>query len=430
VASRRLLRADQAANRREPAAHHPKGVMTRHPDHTERQGMSRKRSIVVYTMVGVATLLLLIGSFTVWTKRELLNTDAWTASSAEVLANPQVRSALADRLVQLLYQNVNVAAELRQVLPKPVQSAAPTVANVLETGAQRAAYTLLSTSRAQTLRENANRRAHAAIVNVLEGHPVGPISTANGAVVLDLQPLVNRVFGALGAVGRGHTLPPNAGQIVLLRPNQLKTAQDAVKLVKVLSQVIAIVALALYALAIYFARNRRRVVLEVSGATFVFVGLVVLIARRFIGQAIVDELVHTQSQRPVVYTIWLIETNLLRDIGIALLAYGALGIIAAWLGGRSRPAVAIRRWLAPTFHHRPAVIFAAAALVFLIVIAWGPTGATHNLLGVVVLAVLVGLGIEAWRRETIREFPDREAAPEQVTEATPAHPATPVSGAS
>jgi hypothetical protein len=131
-----------------------------------------------------------------------------------------------------------------------------------------------------------------------------------------------------------------------------------------------------------------------------------------------------------VYTIWLIETNLLRDIGIALLAYGALGIIAAWLGGRSRPAVAIRRWLAPTFHHRPAVIFAAAALVFLIVIAWGPTGATHNLLGVVVLAVLVGLGIEAWRRETIREFPDREAAPEQVTEATPAHPATPVSGAS
>jgi hypothetical protein len=405
--------------------------MTRHPQEAQLRTMSRKRSIIVWVLVGLATLLVLIGSFTVWAKRQLLDTDAWTAASAQVLANPQVRTALSERLVELLYENVDVSAEIKQALPPPLKNAAPTVATVLQTGAQRAAYALLSTNRAQTLWENANRRAHTALMNVLEGKPVGPVSTANGSVVLDLQPLLERLFGALGSIGRHHTLPPNAGQIVLLRPDQLKAAQDAVQLVKVLSQAIAIAAVVLYALAIYLARNRRRVVLEVSGGTLLFSGLLVLIARRLIGDYIVNNVVATQSERPAVYTVWLIETDLLRDIAIALLAYGAVAVIAAWLGGPTRPAVAIRRAIAPTFRQRPAIVFAAAAIVFLVVIAWDPTGANHTLIGIVVLAALVGLGLEIWRRQILREFPDGgESAPEGPQEAGPAPSPKPVSGAS
>src|SRR2546423_14258481 len=190
--------------------------------------MSARRSIGVYAIVVVATLLLLVSSLTVWTKRQLLDTNAWTNSSAEVLADPQVRAALSNKVVELLYQRVDVAGEIKSSLPPAAQKAAPAVAAGLQTAAVRAVDPLLSTPRAQKLWENANRKAHTGIVRELEGKPVRPISTAGGAVTLDLRPLVNRVATRLGVEGRVRAnAPPDAGQIVLIRSGQLKAAQTA-----------------------------------------------------------------------------------------------------------------------------------------------------------------------------------------------------------
>jgi hypothetical protein len=88
-----------------------------------------------------------------------------------------------------------------------------------------------------------------------------------------------------------------------------------------------------------------------------------------------------------------------------------------------RPAVAVRRFLAPTFRERPLVVWGTAALLFLIVIAWGPTGATRRLIGIALLAGLVALGIEVWRRQILREFPVEPPAPAQEREVEGQKPA-------
>lgn len=377
--------------------------------------MSARRRVAVYGLVVLATLLLIVSSLTVFAKRQLLNTDAWTKSSAQVLADPEVRQALSTKLVDLLYQRVDVSAELKQSLPPRAQAAAPAIAAGLQTAAVRAVDTLLSTARAQQLWENANRRAHTALVRVLEGKSAGPVSTANGDVVLDLRPLLDRISARLGVVGKARAnAPPDSGRIVLLRSDQLDAAQKAVRVLHALTIFLLIVVLALYVLAVYLARGRRRVVLEVAGVSLVFAGLVLLVARRLIGDAIVDALVHVEANKPPVHHIWLIETQIWGDIGIALFVYGLLVVIAGWLGGPMRPAVAIRRFLAPTFRDRPIVVYGVAAFALLIVIAWGPTNATRQLIGIAVLAGLLGLGIEAWRRQTLREFPSvTEKPPEQ-----------------
>jgi hypothetical protein len=382
--------------------------------------MSARRRVVVYSLVVLSTLLLLVSSLTVFTKRQLLNTNAWTKSSAQVLADPEVRQALSNRLVDLLYQRVDVTGELKSALPPAAQKAAPAVAAALQTAAIRAVDALLSTPRAQQLWENANRRAHRALVRVLEGKSVRGLSTSNGAVVLDLRPLLDRISARIGIVGKARAnAPPNAGEIVLLRSDQLNAAQTAVQALRVLSVFLLIVVLGLYVLAVYLARGRRRVVLEVSGASLVFAGLVLIVVRRLVGEAIVDSLVKTEANKPPVHHIWLIETQILGDIGVALFVYGLLVLIAGWLGGPTRPAVAIRRFLAPTFRERPFVVYGVTAAVFLIVIAWGPTNATRQLIGIAILAALLGLGIEVWRRETLREFPLAAEAPpeEQAVEA-------------
>jgi hypothetical protein len=368
--------------------------------------MSARRSVAVYGLVVVATLLLIVSSLTVWTKRQLLDTTAWTNSSAEVLADPQVRQALSNRLVDLLYQRVDVQAEIKNALPPAAQGAAPAAAAAIQTAAVRAVNALLATPRAQKLWENANRRAHTAIVRVLEGKPVGHISTSGGDVVLDLRPLLDRISQRIGIVAKARAnAPPDAGRIVLLRSDQIKAAQDAVQVLRVLSVFLVLVVLALCAVAVYLARGRRRTVLEVVGSAFIFSGLVLVIVRRLVGDAIVNSLVNTEANKPPVHKIWLIETQLLGDIAVALIAYGVLVVVAGWLSGPTRPAVAIRRFLAPTFRERPLVVWGVATLLYLIVIAWGPTGATRRLLGILVLGALFALAIEVWRRQIVREFP-------------------------
>jgi hypothetical protein len=56
------------------------------------------------------------------------------------------------------------------------------------------------------------------------------------------------------------------------------------------------------------------------------------------------------------------------------------------------------------------------------VIAFGPAAGSRRLLGIVVLAALVGFGLELWRRQTLREFPvagEKDEAPAPAAAASP-----------
>jgi hypothetical protein len=373
--------------------------------------MSKKRGVLVWGLLVLATILLFVSSFTVWSKRQLLDDQAWADSSAQLLANDDVRGAIAQKLSDGLFQRVDVEAQLRERLPERSQAAAPALAAALQnTVGPAAADRLLQRPRVQTLWENANKRAHAAVVRVLEGKDLGKagnISTVNGEVTLDLRPAITRLATRLGVEDKlKANADPDAGQLVIMKSDQLGAAQTAVKILKALSSLLVIAVLALYALAIYLAQGRRRLLLGATGASLVFVGLVIASLRHFLGGVIVDSLVKTEANKHPVSVIWSIETSVLRDIAIILVVYGALVLLATVLAGPNRPAVAIRRWLAPSFRHHPIVVWLAALALFLILLAWGPTAGDRRLLGVAILAATTAIAIEALRRQTLREFPE------------------------
>ena len=373
--------------------------------------MSKKRRVLVWVLFALATIVLFVSSLTVWAKRQLLDDQAWANSSTQLLANDEVRGAIAQKLSDALFARVDVAAQLRERLPPRAQGAAPLLAAALQNNVgPAAANRLLQRPRVQALWENANKRAHAAVVRVLEGKKLGKngnISTANGEVTLDLRPAIKRLATRLGVEDKlKANADPNAGQIVIMKSSQLKSAQTAVKILNALSSLLLIAVFALFALAIYLAQGRRRLLLGATGASLVFVGLVIASLRHFLGGAIVDSLVKTEANKHPVSVIWAIETSVLRDIAVILVVYGALVLFATALAGANRPAVAVRRWLAPSFRHHPIFVWAAALFLFLILLAWGPTAGNRQLLGVVILAATTAIAIEALRRQTLREFPE------------------------
>ena len=130
--------------------------------------MSRNRAIAVWALVVVATLLLLVSSLTIWVKRQALDTDAWTNTSGQLLANDEIRGQLSIYLVDTLFNNTDANARIEQALPSDRAALAPVIAGALRNFAVQAAERLLATPQAQKLWEEANRRAHENLLKVPE----------------------------------------------------------------------------------------------------------------------------------------------------------------------------------------------------------------------------------------------------------------------
>ncbi len=97
------------------------------------------------------------------------------------------------------------------------------------------------------------------------------------------------------------------------------------------------------------------------------------------GDYIVDSLVKTDTVKPAGRDVWAIATELLYAEGYALIAYGVVGLVGAWLAGPSNWAVSLRRRLAPTLRNQPWETFAVVAFSYLLLILWGPTPAMRQI---------------------------------------------------
>jgi len=374
------------------------------PIPAESAPLSRNRAIAVWTLVVVASLLMLFSSLTIWVKRQALETDAWTNASGQMLANDEIRQQLSIYLVDTLFSSADATAKIQQSLPANRAALAPVISGALQNVAVQAADRILETPQAQALWEDANRRAHENLLAVLNGEDVRRFQTANGQVVLDLSPLVQRLSQRFG-----FQASPDAGKITILQSGQLKNAQRALKVIKVGSVFLLVLVLFLYGLAIYLAHGHRRRILRATAASFLLVGVLILVIQKVSGGVVVGSLIKTDAVRPAGNAAWGIGTELLRSVAYALIAYGVVGLFGAWLAGPTRWAVAIRKRLAPVFQDQAWLVYGAVALVFLLVLAWGPTRATRELWGILLLGALLFFGVAMLHRETVREFPAQKA---------------------
>jgi len=372
----------------------------------ERHDRFAWRTWVPWALVVLATVIGLTSALNVWVKRQALSTDHWTNASSQLLENDEIRGALSIYLVDQLYENVDVAAGLEQRLPPRFKGLAPPLASALQDVAVRRANRLLGRPRVQELWRQANRRAHQLFIGVLDGKKNLLVST-DGNVVLDLRSLVAQVGAQLGLSGKlAEKLPPDAGQITIMRGNQLNAARKTVKTIRVLSYLLFFVVIGLYALAVYLARGRRRRLLMAAGVGVLLVGLIVLVVRRYAGDYLVSALTTNNDDKHAVTAAWAIGTQLLRNTGINAVVYGLAIIFAAWIAGPSRLATWGRRVSAPTMREHPVVIYGLVAVALFLVLISGPTDG-QRIYPLLILFALAFAGTEVLRRQTEREFPTR-----------------------
>ncbi len=356
-------------------------------------------------LIVVASFLAFVAIFALWANRQFLNTDNWTDTSTKLLEREEIRTQVSEYLVDQLYANVDVEGRLRAALPPRADPLAGPAAGGLKQLVQRGTDELLQRPRAQRLWEEANRRAHRRLLQVLEGGG-DVVSTSNGNVTLDLKTLLGQTESRIGVGGRaGEKLPADAAELTILRSDQLSLAQDIVRVLKSLAIVLLVLAFGLFALAIYLGRGWRREALRAVGIGLIAAGAGALVARGLAGDTVTGALATTESVKPAVDATWSIGTSLLVEAATASIAYGVVIVLAAWLAGPTRAAVATRRALAPWLRE-PRIAYSALALIVLLIAAWGPTPATRRFLPMLLMIALLIAGMEVLRRQTARQHPD------------------------
>jgi hypothetical protein len=200
-------------------------------------------------------------------------------------------------------------------LPPAVQSAAPIIAGALHSRVEQRVNDVLSSDAGQTLLTEAVNKAHASAMSLLQGDGLlstNALSVRNGAVTLDVRPLIRQTLVGLQndgvipasvaipaegdppgkiASALGSKLPDNFGQIVVYQTDaaSLNTTLDQAQRVLVLTKrgvvLLVIIALALAVAAVLVAVDRRRALYRV-GLGVVIGGVILLVVARRVAAAV------------------------------------------------------------------------------------------------------------------------------------------------
>jgi hypothetical protein len=371
----------------------------------------RRHTVWVYLLIVLGAVILLVTTVGVWVDRQVLDTDNWVDTSDELLADPEIRSAIATFVVGELYANVDVAEQLNGLLPGDFSGLAGVLATSLRAPATEAVDRLLATPQAAEVWSQANRRAHETMVNILENETVPAVDTANGTVTLDLRQLVITLadtFGLPGAVVQN--IPEDAGKVTIIESQELENLQTAVTIVQWASVLLFILILVIYAGAIALARGWRREATRAVGISVFIVGLLVTAGLRFGGDILIDSVVKNKENSNVADAVWKIGSELLRDLGVNLIVIGLVLFLGAVLAGPSRAATAVRRFIAPAFVGGAGIRWVIFGVVFLALVLWAPLPILNTWVGVLAAAGVVAACVEGLRRACLADRAAVDAA--------------------
>ncbi len=362
---------------------------------------ARPRRIIALSLVVLAGVLAFLSVYAVWADRQVTDNGAWRDTAEALIQDPAVREALAAQLTDELYGQVDVAAQIRRALPDRLAPLAGPAAGALRDEIEQGVDDALQRPAVQRAFVVAVGRAHSTAMAILDGED--PVSVdASGTVTLDLQRVLTDIADRVGFGGLiAANLPPDLARIELIRSDQLAGAQTGLRILRELAVVLPILTLLVVVAAIWLAVGRRREMLRLLGIVLLLAAILVPVVRGIAGDITMGAIDPAPAAEDAAWRVWEIATSLL-DVGARSLAVYAIALLlGAFLAGPSRLAVAIRLRLRSLTD--PHWAYPIGALIVVAILWWGPTTALRRWLPALILVVLLAVGMEALRRQIMRE---------------------------
>lgn len=220
------------------------------------------RRVVVIVLVIIGCVLAPISVIGIWARNTLLDSGQYVDTVAPLAEDRAIQEALADRVATRLFESIDVEEELTEALPPEADFVTPFIADGLERFVHDITLRFAESDQFPRLWDRINRRAHTAVLAVLEGEGTETVDTRDGRVVLDVSAVIDRVSERLADLGvdvfedaSGERLP---SELVLFESAGLTKAQSGVRLLDTLAYVLPLITLLLFATAVALSTNRRR----------------------------------------------------------------------------------------------------------------------------------------------------------------------------
>jgi hypothetical protein len=291
-----------------------------------RPPSSHPVAIVVLLVLAVLAGTVAIGS--IWANQQLLSTGSWVSVSGRLLESKQVRHRVAEFLGEEL-----VSGTEAQLDAAGQEGVAEAVVPRLRAEQTQLAERVMKTRRFKAIWRRANRAGHEALLRVLDEEGD---AARKGAVVVNLTPALRQLAGVLEEEGLAEELgvaslaglvEPGAARIEVLEAEELKQAQDVVRVIRHLTAPAVIATLLFYAFAVYLGRRRLPRTLVGVGLAFAATGGLALLARAVAGHEIVDELIAGTRDREAAAAAWRIATSKIADLAGIAIGLGAVVVL-------------------------------------------------------------------------------------------------------
>ncbi|MCF4139126.1 hypothetical protein L1856_23765 [Streptomyces sp. Tue 6430] len=382
--------------------------------------------LIVLTCVLVPVALL-----TVWVHDIVLDTDRYVSTVSPLASDPAIEDAAVKRITEAADVRVDgsqvtsdIAAWLQsQGLPpraaQALKGLGPQLDSAVDGTVEKVATRFVRSDRFERIWTNANRAAHAAVVDALTGEGRGAVGVNGGTVTLDVGEAVDQVKQTLVDAGLSPAskIPDVDKQLVLFQSDQLEKIREGARLLDTLGNWLPVIVVAIGACGVLLAHRRRRALARTAlGAAFacLVVAVVLVVARRYY----LDHLpprVQSEAAAAAVFDTLLrflkagLRTAIVLGVVIALGAYliGPGRLPRAVRGTSDRTADSAARWAYGhqvrtgrvgtwTQAHRRWIALALLLVVALVFALWNhPTAATVLLLVVVLLVLLALLALLA-----------------------------------
>lgn len=331
----------------------------------------RLRTVAVWVAGVLAVLSLTAATVAVWARTSVADSDLFASIATDVLDDADVQAALADRIADQVFTAVGADRIVASLFVGPLaglEVLQATLQEALHAALESRIERLLSADRVQAIVATAVERAHEAALQLLRGDGlVDGITIVDGAVTLNLLPLVGIGLAQLQELGLlagvelpdltrdgdpdqqvaalsaafGRDLPAGFGQVVIYESDRVAAATESVRDAQRAAVVglrtfwiLVALAIVLVIATLALGRDRWRVLMALSLATFVAMVVVRSVVHR-IGDEAPGLADGPGGQAAAGIVIDRLADGLL-TISAALLAAGVAGTVVGIVRRRSR----------------------------------------------------------------------------------------------
>jgi len=371
----------------------------------------RGRTIASWVLIVLACLLAVLSVIVVYARDELLNTDTFVATVAPLAKDHSIQTVIATKVSENLVARTDVDQRIKNALPEKAGFLADPITGAVRTATYDITLKLVQSSQFQVLWEQALRRSHEQLDNLLLGQKVGALQATNGEVTVDLSQVENAAKKALTAHGLSvfNKIPNYTGApYVLFQSDQLAKLQRWIRFLNHLAFVLPIVSVLLLAAAVLLARDRRRGLVHAASGLAVSMALL-LVATNVGRNQYLSSLRPSQSKPANAVVIDTVDAALLDTVRTVLIIAAVVAIVAfvvglgpirRWTRDRTMP-----KWLSsgPVYKtvaaHRRAFQWVVLVLGLVVLVLWSqPTVKVAVIIVLVTLFVVMLVGLFGARR--------------------------------